>query len=152
MLSIVAASLPTPLARSTARWMFSLGIEASRAFWIAVASVGFPSGSGPPSREATVIARASLVKSLPRLASAAPFLCLIEAHFECPDIVCHSMNSSDAPGNGSTPARNEPHPRAGGELRLRRHAACRAGALDGDPGRLALGRLEGLRDPVPEPG
>src|SRR5680860_1798273 len=72
--------------------MLSLGIEASRAFWIAVASAALPSGSPPPSRAATVIARASLVKSLPRLASAAPFLCLIEDHFECPDIVCHSMS------------------------------------------------------------
>src|SRR6476619_6297140 len=65
--------------------MLSFGIEASRAFWIAVARAGLPSGSPPPSRAATVIARASLVKSLPRLASAAPFLCLIEDHFECPD-------------------------------------------------------------------
>src|ERR1700743_1413495 len=42
--------------------------------------------SPPPSRAATVIARASLKKSLPRFASAAPFLCLIDDHFECPDI------------------------------------------------------------------
>src|SRR5882757_9290614 len=42
--------------------------------------------SPPPSRAATVIARASLEKSLPRFASAAPFLCLIDDHFECPDI------------------------------------------------------------------
>ena len=63
---------------SIAFWMLSFGIEASRAFWIAVARVGLPSGSPPPSRAATVIARASLLKSLPRFASAAPFLCLIE--------------------------------------------------------------------------
>src|SRR4029077_4263292 len=77
--------------------MLSLGIEASRAFWIAVASAGLPSGSPPPSRAATVNARASLVKSLPRLASAAPFLCLIDDHFECPDIVCHSMSKAMRP-------------------------------------------------------
>jgi hypothetical protein len=64
--------------------MLSLGIDASRAFWIAVASVGFPSGSPPPSRAATVIARASFVNCLPRFASVAAFLCLIDAHFECP--------------------------------------------------------------------
>jgi hypothetical protein len=62
--------------------MFSFGIEASRAFWIAVARVGLCSGSPPPSRAATMIARASLLKSLPRFASAAPFLCLMEDHFE----------------------------------------------------------------------
>src|SRR5439155_1674700 len=42
-------------------------------------------GSGPPSRAATMIARASLEKSLQRLASAAPFLCLIELHLLSPD-------------------------------------------------------------------
>ena len=62
--------------------MLSLGIDWSVAFWIAVARVALPSGSPPPSRAATVIARASFVKSLPRLASVAPFLCLIEDHFE----------------------------------------------------------------------
>ena len=67
---------------SIACWILSFGIEASRAFCTAVARVGLPSVSPPPSRAATVIARASLLKSLPRLASAAPFLCLIEDHFE----------------------------------------------------------------------
>jgi hypothetical protein len=33
-----------------------------------------------------------LVKSLPRLASVAPFLCLIECHFECPDIELKILN------------------------------------------------------------
>src|SRR5436305_1876372 len=33
-----------------------------------------------------MIARESFEKSLPRLASAAPFLCLIELHLLCPDI------------------------------------------------------------------
>src|SRR5205823_8298284 len=33
-----------------------------------------------------MIARASLEKSLPRFASAAPFLCLIELHLLCPDM------------------------------------------------------------------
>src|SRR5947208_15387479 len=32
-----------------------------------------------------MIARVSFVKSLPRFASAAPFLCLIEDHLLCPD-------------------------------------------------------------------
>src|SRR3954453_14408895 len=64
--------------------MLSLGIEASLAFWIASASEGLPSGSPPPSLAATVIVRASFVKSLPRRASTIPFLCLIPAHLECP--------------------------------------------------------------------
>src|SRR5207248_1042767 len=34
---------------------------------------------------ATMIARVSFVKSSPRLASAAPFLCLIVDHLLCPD-------------------------------------------------------------------
>src|SRR5688572_7228400 len=64
--------------------MLSLGIEASLAFWMASDSAGLPSGSPPPSLAATVIARASLVKSLPRRASTIAFLCLIPAHLECP--------------------------------------------------------------------
>ena len=70
--------MPFAIARS----MLSFGIEASRAFCTASASDGFPSGSPPPSRAATVIARVSLVKSAPRLASTAFFLCLMEAHLE----------------------------------------------------------------------
>jgi hypothetical protein len=62
--------------------MLSFGIEASRAFWIASASPELPSGSPPPSRAATVIARASLVKCWPRRWSTIAFLCLIECHFE----------------------------------------------------------------------
>ena len=77
---------------ATARSMLSFGIEASRAFWIASASAGFPSGSPPPSRAATVIARVSLVNSAPRLASTAFFLCLIDAHFECPAMAFKSMD------------------------------------------------------------
>src|SRR3954447_5110434 len=66
--------------------MLSLGIEASLAFEIASASAGLPSGSPPPSFAATVMARVSFVKSLPRRASTIAFLCLIPAHFECPAI------------------------------------------------------------------
>src|SRR5215210_3617213 len=64
--------------------MLSLGIDASLAFCTASASAGLPSGSPPPSLAATVIARASLVNSLPRRASTIAFLCLIPAHLECP--------------------------------------------------------------------
>src|SRR5204863_10197268 len=65
--------------------MFSLGIEYERAFSIAFARARLAAGSPPHSRAATINARASLEKSLPRFASAAPFLCLIELHLLCPD-------------------------------------------------------------------
>ena len=48
-------------------------------------------GSPPPTRVAMVNSRMSLVKILPRLASVAAFLCLIVAHFECPDMVKPSI-------------------------------------------------------------
>jgi hypothetical protein len=57
--------------------MLSFGIDASRAFSIAFCSERFPAGSGPPSRAATMMARVSFEKSLPRRASVAFFLCLI---------------------------------------------------------------------------
>ena len=54
---------------------------------IAVLSLGFASGSPePPMRAATVISLINFVKILPRLASAAPFLCLIDDHLLCPDM------------------------------------------------------------------
>src|ERR687898_1975435 len=76
-------SAPEP--RAIARSMLSFGIEYERAFSIAFCSARLAAGSGPPSRAATISARDSLEKSLPRRASAAPFLCLIELHLLCPD-------------------------------------------------------------------
>src|SRR3954468_6333565 len=80
---LVSESAPEPFA--IARSMLSFGIEYERAFSIAFCRARFPLGSGPPSRAATMIARVSCEKSLPRLASAAPFLCLIDDHLLCPD-------------------------------------------------------------------
>ena len=68
--------------RLMARSIVSIGTDESRAFWNIVRSVGFMSGSPPPSRAATSTWRMSLAKSFPRAASAAPFLCLMVAHFE----------------------------------------------------------------------
>src|SRR5207249_2470355 len=65
--------------------MLSFGMEYERAFSIAFCSARLPAGSGPPSLAATMIARESFEKSLPRFASAAPFLCLIDDHLLCPD-------------------------------------------------------------------
>src|SRR6185437_14238343 len=68
--------------------MLSFGIEYERAFSIAFCNARLLAGSAPPSRAATMIARDSFEKSLPRLTSAAPFLCLIEDHLLCPDTRC----------------------------------------------------------------
>src|ERR1700748_2257241 len=82
--SSASASAPSPVPLAIARSMLSLGIEASRAFWTASGGAGLPSTPPPPSFAATVMARASLVKSLPRRASTIAFLCLIPAHLLCP--------------------------------------------------------------------
>src|SRR5690349_12305278 len=66
--------------------MVSLGMLPALASAIALRRRALPSGSPPPLRAATVISLINLVNSLPRLASSAPFLCLILCHFECPDI------------------------------------------------------------------
>ena len=52
-------------------------------------------GSPPPCRAAMMMARLSLLHSLPRLASIAPFLCLIVAQWEWPDMVVSSSLSSE---------------------------------------------------------
>ena len=74
--------MPLAIARS----MLSFGIDASLALRIAFSSAALPSGSPPPSRAATVIARASLVNCAPRRESTIAFLCLMLDHLECPDM------------------------------------------------------------------
>src|ERR671938_1272505 len=66
--------------------MFSAGMFCDFASAMIVRSRGFMSGSPPPSLAATDNSLIRRVKILPRLASAAPFLCLIECHLECPDM------------------------------------------------------------------
>src|SRR5712664_3037214 len=70
------------MARST----FSPGMFAALAASMAVRSRGLEFGSPPPMRAAMLISRMIRVKTRPRFASVAPFLCLIVAHFECPDM------------------------------------------------------------------
>ena len=60
---------------------------------------GFMSGSPPPARAATVSSLMRRVKILPRLASRAPFLCLIEAHLEWPDMCKTPANQRDRTEN-----------------------------------------------------
>src|SRR6266446_5459086 len=69
-----------------ARSMLSLGMLFSRAVVTAVRRRGLALTSPPPRRAATVISLMNLVNSLPRLASFAAFLCLIELHLEWPDM------------------------------------------------------------------
>src|ERR1700752_4508371 len=69
-----------------ARLMFSAGMLTAFAAVTAVRRRGFISGS-PPLRAAIMISLMMRVNALPRLASRAAFLCLMVAHFECPDIV-----------------------------------------------------------------
>src|ERR1700736_5734154 len=53
---------------------------------IAVGKRGLEFTSPPPMRAAMVISRIRRVKARPRFASVAAFLCLMVAHFECPDM------------------------------------------------------------------
>src|SRR5262245_54797545 len=69
-----------------ARLMLSAGMFTDLALSTAVRRRGLELGSPPPRRAAIDISRMIFVKSLPRLASRAPFLCLMECHLECPDI------------------------------------------------------------------
>src|SRR3990172_465140 len=78
--------------------MLSLGMFSFLAKEMAERRRGLESGSLPPSRVAMEISRMSLVKTRPRLASVAAFLCLIVAHLECPDIACLA---SDFPAMGA---------------------------------------------------
>src|ERR1700760_1615641 len=70
-----------------AREMLSLGMFSALAAAMAERRRGLPSGSPPPAFAATMISLISRVKILPRLASSAPFLCLMVAHFEWPDML-----------------------------------------------------------------
>src|SRR5574341_289973 len=55
---------------------------------------GFPAGSPPPALAATVISLITLVNKRPRWASTFAFLCLMPAHFECPDIRSPSFRAA----------------------------------------------------------
>src|SRR5687767_13678250 len=66
--------------------MLSAGMLTDFASAMIVRSRGLLSGSPPPFRAATVSSLMMRVKILPRFASAAPFLCLIECHLEWPDM------------------------------------------------------------------
>src|SRR5208283_4260212 len=75
----------SPVPRWMARLMLSAGMFSALAAATAVRKRGFFSTS-PPLLAAMEISLIRRVKILPRLASSAPFLCLIVAHLEWPDI------------------------------------------------------------------
>src|SRR5687768_11196327 len=66
--------------------MLSAGMLTDLASAMMVRRRGLASASPPPARAATVSSLMIRVKTLPRFASAAPFLCLIVCHFEWPDM------------------------------------------------------------------
>src|SRR5688500_20302020 len=66
--------------------MLSAGMLTDFASAMIVRRRGLLSGSPPPARAATVNSLMIRVNTLPRLASAAPFLCLIVCHLEWPDM------------------------------------------------------------------
>src|ERR1700722_17341971 len=76
----------SPVPRWIARLILSAGMFSALAAAMAPRRRGLPSGSPPPCLAAMVTSLIRRVKILPRLASSAPFLCLIVAHFEWPDI------------------------------------------------------------------
>src|SRR5258708_21200342 len=69
-----------------ARLMLSCGMFSDLAARMAPRRRGLESGSPPPFLAAMLISLIRRVKILPRLASSAPFLCLMVAHFEWPDM------------------------------------------------------------------
>src|SRR6516225_1991160 len=93
--------------------MLSLGMFSFLAARTAVRKRGFEFASPPPIRAAMVSSRMRRVNTRPRLASVAAFLCLIVAHFECPDMtVPSSTRYRIAPHGGhlSLEACSEPSP------------------------------------------
>src|SRR3974377_1065467 len=86
-----------------ARLMFSAGIETALAAATAVRRRELASGL-PPERAAMTISLIRRVKILPRLASSAPFLCLMVAHLECPDITHLERRQGQSPAQPNVPA------------------------------------------------
>src|SRR5580704_13850671 len=76
----------SPVPRWMARLILSAGIFSAFAAATAPRKRGLASGSPPPWRAAMVISLIRRVNILPRFASSAPFLCLIVAHLEWPDM------------------------------------------------------------------
>src|SRR5690606_33098478 len=123
--------------------MLSAGMLCDLASAMTVRRRGLLSGSPPPLRAATVSSLMMRVKIFPRLASAAPFLCLIVCHLECPDMACTSpeicengpeMLTRRARTGSVLPCHEEP--------RLGRGRPGRARVVASDPLHAQAGRIE----------
>src|SRR6187549_3483915 len=108
-----------------ARLMLSAGMLTCLASAMTDRSRGFMSGSPPPFLAATVNSLMMRVKILPRLASAAPFLCLMVCHLEWPDIA-HSLFKMTLSGPEMLARRD-----ARTQMPRRRRIGTRTGDLDG---------------------
>ena len=86
MSSLFASAFSSPVPRLIAVSILSLGTCSAFALVIMVRRVALDPASPPPSRAATSMLRTSFAHSFPRALSAAPFLCLMVAHLEWPDI------------------------------------------------------------------
>src|SRR5262249_37907880 len=109
------SSSPVPFL--IARWMFSEGMFASLAASMAARRRGFPAGSPPPRRAATVSSLMILLKSLPLVASIASFLFLIFCHRLWSDMT----DLRSAPRSGQLRSALEQGARLRGELPVRLH-------------------------------
>src|SRR6187402_39421 len=107
--------------------MLSAGIFSAFAARMAVRRRGLPSGSPPPPLAAMVISLIRRVKILPRFASVAPFLCLIVAHLEWPDIslLLHLLEVSSAQTTSARRLRFYQSRRHFCSSTLQRHTHCR---------------------------
>src|SRR6476660_1879529 len=83
--------------------MLSAGMLTDLASATTVRSRGLLSMSPPPARAATVSSLMMRVKIFPRFASAAPFLCLIVAHLEWPDMMKLQRNLASLSAHLTTP-------------------------------------------------
>src|SRR3954464_5144337 len=138
--------------------MLSFGMLAALASATMVRSRGFIAGSPPPTRAATVSSLMMRVKILPRLASRAPFLCLMECHLEWPDITADSSSRRRRLSRQLCRAARQDHPGVGAivpwaavvvaEDRL----DLETGALQATSQRRQIDRAERQREATTRPG
>src|SRR5690348_10298118 len=93
--------------------MLSAGMLTDFASATMVRSRGLLSMSPPPARAATVSSLMMRVNTLPRLASAAPFLCLMVCHLEWPDMFRSPDLLRKKPPDDRSCYHESPHPPPG---------------------------------------
>ena len=128
--------------------MLSFGIEASRAFWTAVASERVCLGVAAPVAGGDGDRARQLGEQLATLGVGRALLVLNRRPLRMSGHTWHSMNVEVATDSH----RDGPARAIGGKRRLRRDAAGGALALDRDPAELDLHRLQGLAHAVSQQG